>query len=117
MANRRRDVEKEQYWRLVLDEFTASGLSGREFCRREKLSESSFYSWRRELRKRDSTHRARPRKQAAPTLIEVVTRSTSVSTPIEIETPTGFTIRLDAQMNRETLASVLGMLPLEKGPC
>ena len=50
---RSRSGEKEQFWRLVMDEHEQSGLSAREFCRRESLSEASFYSWRRKLRDRD----------------------------------------------------------------
>jgi transposase-like protein len=53
MAKRERDVEKAQYWRLVLEEFGASGLNVREFCRKEGLREPSFYAWRRELHQRD----------------------------------------------------------------
>ena len=52
MASGRRshpDVEKEQFWRLVLEEHQKSGLSVREFCRVESISEPSFYSWRRTL--------------------------------------------------------------------
>ena len=44
MANHRRDLEKDQFWRLVLDEQSKSGLNAREFCRRESISEPSFYS-------------------------------------------------------------------------
>ena len=54
MANRNRSAEKESFWRLVLEEHAQSGLNAREFCRREALSEPSFYSWRRKIRQRDS---------------------------------------------------------------
>ena len=46
--------EKEQFWRLVLEEHARSGLSAREFCRRETVSEPSFYAWRRRIRECDS---------------------------------------------------------------
>ena len=49
----RRSTEKEQFWRLVVEEHEASGLTAREFCRREQVSEPSFYSWRRKIRERD----------------------------------------------------------------
>ena len=38
MANRRRDAERESFWRGVLARHAASGLSVAAFCRREKLS-------------------------------------------------------------------------------
>lgn len=53
MANRRRDLAKERWWREVLARRAASGLSVREFCRRERLGEASFYAWRRTLIQRD----------------------------------------------------------------
>ena len=49
-----RSVEKEQFWRMVLEEHKKSGLTAREFCRNESISEPSFYSWRRKLRNRDA---------------------------------------------------------------
>ncbi len=49
----RRDLERERVWRAVLVRQRQSGLSIREFCRRETLAEVSFYAWRRELLRRD----------------------------------------------------------------
>ena len=43
----------EQHWRERLARWRRSGLSVREFCWREELSEPSFYVWRRRLK--DST--------------------------------------------------------------
>ena len=37
-----RDMEKESFWRWVLEEQSASGLNIREFCRREGVSEPNF---------------------------------------------------------------------------
>ena len=57
MAARRgkgqRDRTKERHWRRIVREWRKSGLSVREFCDWQALSEPSFYSWRRELAKRD----------------------------------------------------------------
>ena len=136
MSKREQRVEKEQYWRLVLDEFGASGLTVREFCKREGLREPSFYAWRKEIRRRDGdmtgdvpngverkrqsdgVKKASRKAPSAPSLIEVVTRSTPVTQAIEIETPTGFIIRLGEQVDRELMTSVLSsMLPLEQASC
>lgn len=59
MARSERDPQREQYWRDTLARFGTSGLSVREFCRREKLGEPLFYAWRRTIAERD---RAAPRE-------------------------------------------------------
>ena len=53
MANQRRSVEKEAYWRGQFARQSASGLSIRSWCRENGVSEPTYYVWRRELRKRD----------------------------------------------------------------
>ena len=45
-----RDAEKEKFWRGKLAAFEISGLTGREFCAKERLREVQFYYWRRELK-------------------------------------------------------------------
>lgn len=46
MLNRNGASEKEEFWRLAVDEWRESGLKIRAFCKREQLSEPAFYSWR-----------------------------------------------------------------------
>ena len=49
-----RDLKREAYWRSVMTRFGKSGVSVRGFCARERLSEPSFYAWRRILQQRDA---------------------------------------------------------------
>jgi hypothetical protein len=49
-----RSVSKQQFWRQVIREFDAAGQGIRQFCRARRLSEPSFYSWRRRLAQRDA---------------------------------------------------------------
>lgn len=42
--------EAREFWEAAIRLWTDSGLSVREFCIREGLTEHTFYSWRRELR-------------------------------------------------------------------
>ena len=42
--------ERQKHWQVVIAEQEASGKSIREFCRERKLTEHSFYWWRRQLR-------------------------------------------------------------------
>jgi transposase-like protein len=48
-----RSAEKAEFWKLVVAEWQESEISVREFCKNNGLSEPSFYSWRRELKKRE----------------------------------------------------------------
>lgn len=51
----RPSLEKAEFWGFVISEHHKSGLSVREFCRREGVSEPSFYQWRKKLASAGST--------------------------------------------------------------
>ena len=46
---RRRTHRTEAQWTQILGRFASSELTAREFCRRERLSLSSFQRWHRQL--------------------------------------------------------------------
>lgn len=50
-----RNLEKERYWRQVVEGHAGSGLSIRQYCMDRGVSQPSFFAWRRELARRDST--------------------------------------------------------------
>ncbi|HEV3257544.1 MAG TPA: hypothetical protein VG013_11730 [Gemmataceae bacterium] len=43
---------KERFWRRLLRQWRKSGLSVRDFCAEQQVSEPSFYAWRRTLAER-----------------------------------------------------------------
>jgi transposase-like protein len=49
-----RDAGKERQWRKLVKRQVQSGQSVRAFCRREGVSEPSFYAWRRTIAQRDA---------------------------------------------------------------
>ena len=49
MSKSRRSIEREEFWRLAIQEHRESGLSVRQFCQRKSLTETLFYSWRRRI--------------------------------------------------------------------
>ena len=55
---RQRNAAKEQYWRRLFRQWRRSGLSVRDFCDEQGVSQPSFYSWRREIERRDGQPRA-----------------------------------------------------------
>lgn len=86
-AGRRSEAE----WREILDRCDASGLSAREFCKREELSLSSFQRWR-----------ARCRAASAAPFVELAApaaegeSSLSADWSVELELPGGLRLRLRA---------------------
>ena len=69
MANMQRDPKKEAAWRDAIRRQATSGLSVREFCRRHRLSEPSFYERRRTYQERDAR-----RPVAPPAVVPVIVR-------------------------------------------
>lgn len=69
MANTKRDATKEAGWRDAIGRQAKSGLSVREFCRQNRLSEPSFYERKRTYRQRDAAKAA-----AQPAFVPVIVR-------------------------------------------
>jgi len=110
MAKRRPNAAKEQFWRQIMARRERSGLTVRAFCARERLSEPSFYVWRRELARRDQLA---TRGMTAPSTpspfmpIEVVTERHAA---LEIVLPSGAVLRVQPGFDRPTLGQVIALL-------
>ena len=126
MANHRRSVEKEAYWRSQVERHSESGLSIRRWCRENGVSEPTFYVWRRELRKRDherglterDRHELFSEAAVASDFVAVDVVTSDVLTPdvvtsddreakLEIDVAGGIMIRLREDASAETLERVL----------
>jgi transposase-like protein len=120
MASGRRghpDVEKEQFWRLVLEEHQKSGLSVREFCRAESISEPSFYAWRRTLAKSDQIDKPDPGR-SDPTRLS--SDSPTPESPVaDSHPPTAPRPKPRVKQRRETFVPVTVTDPLNPSgaPC
>jgi len=105
MANTQRDLKKEALWRDALRRFASSGLSVREFCRRNKLPEASFYERRRTFQERDPQQSATP-----PAFIPIVVRdekSVANESGIVIELRGGRILRLPGSMSVVRVAELV----------
>ncbi len=113
MASSKRSVEKEEFWRLVLAEHAASDLSVRAFCKREAISEASFYFWKRELVSRDAIPISQPKSpQLVPVRVVDSKPTPVVADPapsdnavIEVGIPGGFTLRAGAATDAERVGA------------
>jgi transposase-like protein len=128
MANQRRSVEKEAYWRGQLERQSASGLSIRRWCHENGVSEPTYYVWRRKLQNRDHERGLPERDRHAPlseaavapgfVAVDVVTSdvmtsasaSAGCTAQLEIDVAGGVVIRLRENASAETLERVLGVV-------
>ena len=107
------DTEQRQFWQMVLEKFQSSGLSVRQFCRQEGLSEPSFYSWRRRLTQaRNSDGISKPETQSEA-FIRV---SIPPSQPgcLELILAAGHTLRIPLDIDGAFLTGVLSALTQAK---
>ena len=90
----RRDPAKEKYWRRLVRQWRRSGLTPRAFCVDRRISESSFYGWRREIVRRDAERGTTPKQvaggqqssgAAAPAFVELAIGANSALLPAAIE--------------------------------
>jgi len=111
----RRDPRKEDFWNKIVREQSGSGLSVRAFCRRRRISEASFYAWRRELMMRQlegRTGRGRP-AASKPTFVPVTLAD--VAAGVELVLPSGVVVRLPAATEWAAVATLVA--DLERRAC
>src|SRR5262245_57016111 len=102
-----RDPARERFWRATLSAWRSSGLSVREFCGRRDLTETAFYFWRKELRKRDGERAARPTTHAATFVPVTVIPAPTVA--VEVRCPTGHVVSVPS-CDGSTLRSLFAAL-------
>jgi transposase-like protein len=125
-----RDSRRERFWRAALRRQQSSGLTAKEFCRREQLAETAYYYWRRELARRDQEpgSRAERERVRTPAVPDAAKKRPVASPPLfqelailggpsfaadrglEIILPNGCRLRLSAEVDRGLLADVLQTL-------
>jgi transposase-like protein len=59
-VSRPKQPHRRELWRQRIAQQEATGQSIRAFCRDQKLSEHSFYAWRKQLETTTDTHQAKP---------------------------------------------------------
>lgn len=125
MVKRVRNEAKEQQWREHVSSWQRSGLSIREYCLQQRLSEPSFYFWRRELARRVEASRpdssesqtaevyrpAKPVQRAKPGSITWMPVTVTSTLPVvEVQLPTGTVLRVPTGHEGMTLERILAAL-------
>jgi len=114
---RPRNPAKEDFWRGLLRLWRQSGLSGRQFCAQQGVSEASFYAWRRVIARRDR-QQASARKWAAvdrptsgPAFVPLALPSSTETAPaIEVVVRRQRVVRVAPGFDAETLRQLLRLL-------
>ena len=106
---KRSRVDREQFWRDLIERQQHSGQSIREFCDWEGVSQPSFYSWRRRLQSANG----KPRSPFVP--VQVQTEGPAAAPgQIEIVLEDGRCIRVGPGVDRQTLEDVLAVLEQQR---
>ena len=118
MARGRRG-ERERYWRGVIKQQRASGLSAAEFCRRNEVSDALFYRWRRKLTELDAEEDSRRAnaepsppgdRDARPQFVPIELPPPSPSAAFEIVRPDGCRVLIRAGFEAADLREILRVL-------
>ena len=123
--SRQLDLRKQQRWLQHIQRWQHSQLTIRDFCARHRLSEPSFYAWRRLLTERgllpptSAATAAQPNADVGPTapfFVAVTLADTeAVPQPLEIVLPDGLAVRVAAGFDAATLRQLLALL--REPPC
>ncbi len=116
MARKKRDPAKEQFWADAILRREQSGLTIREFCRQEGMTESTYQFWRRELKKRGWNGRSPAAQEtssdgnAAFAAVAIDMNETLSDSAIEILMGNHCRIRVPRGFDRQSLVDVLAVL-------
>lgn len=114
---RRRNLERERYWRAVIREQGASGLGISAFCREREVPLSSFFQWRRKLKDRQAQDEPElcngtPRKAPVAKFVPVQLSPPPMTTRAgcEIVLADGCRVIVPTQCDATWLGEILGVL-------
>lgn len=128
----KRSIEKERHWREIVARYERIGMKVRAFCDREQIKEHQFFTWRRELRRRDVARTANQNERgrggrsvpagpaadshamiaqaAAFARLHVVTTPPTTPSSIEIIVADGRRVAVAPGFEPEVLAQVLAVV-------
>lgn len=106
------NTDQRQFWRMVLETFTSSHLSVRQFCQQEGLSEASFYFWRKRLTKPLTSNIDKEEVQPEPFI--QVSMPNARSGGLELVLASGHTLLIQSDVDSQVLTGVLSALKQAK---
>lgn len=104
-----RDPRKERFWRRAVLQWRKSGLSIRDFCRQQQLSEPNFYAWRALIARRNTEKLAFVPVQIVPEPT-IPGRTDEATAGLELILVGGRRLRIGAGFDAPTLQRLLPLL-------
>ena len=98
-----RDEYRAQNWAMVIQEWSNSGLSNREFCRQRGISEKTYYYWLRKLRSQMA-------EVAVPQLVQLEPVPVPIQDDMLQIQYRGAELKLPAGVDMDTVAALLQSL-------
>jgi hypothetical protein len=99
------DSKLEVFWRDLITRWKTSGQTVAAFCTAHRVSQPSFYSWRRRL----ATRNSQPTPSASPTATFASVRVVPDPTA-EVLLPTGVVVRVPAGADPQAVARLVAAL-------
>ena len=97
---RRRDLERQQFWREAVAGWKKSGQTIAAFCTGRGLSQANFYAWRRKFARHDEV-------ASAATFVPLTVVPDAV---VEIVLPTSIVVRVPAAADAAAVAKLVAAL-------
>jgi hypothetical protein len=106
------DGDQQQFWQMALETFKSSGLSVRQFCGNEGLSEPVFYSWRKRLAKADEPAAVKEKVYQPEPFIQISIPDKKPEI-LELVLFSGNTLKISHGTDIQTLSDVISVLHRE----
>jgi len=102
--------DQQQFWQMAIETWRISGLSVRQFCDNEGLTEASFYSWRKKLSTGVNGDNKQDKPKSSQSEFIEVTIPSNNSAAVELLLTSGNTLRIPAGVDSATLSTVLSVI-------
>ena len=108
-------VDLQRFWRGTIRKWRKSGLSTRQFCKSQNLSESSFYFWRKKSANTKLADTSKRKGKATSGFIEVSIPDGNPFT-LELVLTSGNILKIGSSVDNNILKNVLSAMK-EAGLC
>ena len=99
------NTDQRQFWQMVIDTCRESDLSVVAFCKKEDISVSAYYYWRKKL---VDSH-PKSKRKTPPAFIEVALDQSNAAV-LELVLSSGNTLRINHGADNKMLIDVLSAL-------